>query len=169
MRATAPSSLDLTAEGTIDWAHFGLYAVSDLNRKKDGPAAITVAPVGTPGQYGSYAINFSWSDGAPTLSATTSSGIYVRGVGNGFGVTVPAVETPQTLRIYVSNYMGTANLIAHLDGATDYTDSQTTSNDQLLRYTFTFQAPAGRSLSVTWLVSDDQGSASADLLAATLY
>jgi hypothetical protein len=168
--ADIPGAVDLTTEGVIDWVHFGLYASTDVDRKSGAPALITLASTGTVNQYASYGRNFTWSDGAPTTSASTYSGIYVRGLGNGHTISVPTDGTLRTLRVYVCNYPSTAQLTAHLDGTTDYVDSETANNaDTYDRYTIAFRGPAGGTLTVNWKMTDDQGSGSVDVFGATLY
>src|ERR1041384_7932270 len=46
--APPPSSINLTAEGTSDWIHWGLNNASDVNRKASGGSQIsTFTPIGS--------------------------------------------------------------------------------------------------------------------------
>lgn len=161
--ADIPPAVDLTAEGILDWVHYGLYAAGDVNRKSGGPHAIARVATGTPTQWPTYGRTFTWSNGAPIGGATTTAGIYVRGNGNGFQLTVPCDGASHTLRIYTTNYYSTARLVAHLDGATDYTD-----DNSYYRYTLAFRGPAGTMLQVSWKMTNDR-EGSVDLFGATLY
>jgi len=164
-----PQSVDFPAEGTVDWVHYGLYAASDVNRKSGGPQSIALATTGSATQWPSYARSFTWSNGAPIAGATTSAGIYVRGpAGDGHQLTVPCDGAAHTLRVYATNYYSTARLTAHLDGASDYTDDETTDGNSYYRYTLAFRGPAGAMLQVSWKMTNDRGG-SVDLFGATLY
>jgi hypothetical protein len=164
-----PQTVDLTAEGTIDWAHFGLNAATDVNRKSGGPQSIALVVTGAATQWPTYARTFTWTDGAPTASATTTAGIYVRSpLGDGYQLTIPCDGASHTLRVYATNYYSTGRLTAHLDGATDYTDDETTDNNTHYRYTLAFRGPVGTMLQVSWKMTVDRGG-SVDLFGATLY
>ncbi len=168
-----PATVDLTALGTYDWAHFGLAAASDVNRKSGGPAAIALTADAALTQFGGYGPAFSWTDGAPTAAATTHSGIYISGVNHAFTVSVPAdATTTRTLLLYVTNYHSTAALHAHLSDASaaDFAATATAVNNVYTLYSFAYRArSAGATLQVTWTLQTAQdGSASVDVLAAAL-
>jgi hypothetical protein len=103
-----PMAADLTAEGTADWAHWGLADAESLNRKAGVPRMISeVETLGSefPSQFTDAPTAFSWSDGAPVANASdVHDGIYVTGHPNGFRFTVPADTTPRTLRVHVGLY-----------------------------------------------------------------
>src|SRR5688572_25272449 len=67
------TDVNLTAEGALDWVHWGLVTESGLNRKAGvTPQISDFVPIGINGPY-RYADNFngySWSDGTPTASVT---------------------------------------------------------------------------------------------------
>ena len=68
--STAPAAVNLTAEGTLDWAHWGLAIKSDFDHKAGGASQISdVTTVGTVEQFPDALTGFSWSDGTPTASA----------------------------------------------------------------------------------------------------
>lgn len=76
--AAAPSSVDvnLTTEGTLDWAHWGYLLVAANWNHKSGANEITKGMIG-----GALPFNlsgkFSWSDGTPTGSSSgTNAGVY---------------------------------------------------------------------------------------------
>lgn len=172
-RADTMSFVDISIEGVVDWAHFGLNTVTDVNRKAGGPAAVIESAIGTPGQYSLYDPALSWSGGTPTASVTTNSGIFMRGVNSAFSITVPADTTTRTLSVYLSQYHSTATLLAHLsDGAAPDFSMKTTIglSNVYHRYTITFRAShPGQTLRVSWTLTTDAGNGTVDLMAATYY
>src|SRR6266566_2752585 len=98
------TNVDLTAEGPLDWVHWGLYTDSSLDRKAGvTPQIPDFIPKGFTGPF-QYADNFngySWRDGSPTSSMTnTPTGVWMYGKPNGFELLFPADTTPKTLKIY---------------------------------------------------------------------
>jgi hypothetical protein len=109
--AAQPESVDLTTEGTIDWAHWGRNTnfPNGFDRKKnvtmisDATVAVTA---GRTDRFDSYPISCKWNDGDPTANnAGTQSGLYINGDLSSYKFTV---TTPQAgtyrLRVYVSAY-----------------------------------------------------------------
>ena len=95
--AATAGTIQLTAEGTLDWGHWGLNTAVDFNHKA-GTQKISYALVGSgsAARYSNNAAGFSWTDGTPTGSATaTTTGIYRQGVGRGFQLTAPADTTSE--------------------------------------------------------------------------
>ena len=114
--ASLVSSADLTAEGTLDWVHFG---DGTLNRKAvSAPILADAAPItrGNPiNQYGNDIRALSWSDGTPQkASVANQNGMFVAGVGNGFSLTVPADSTSRVLRIHLGGWNSAARFSATL-------------------------------------------------------
>ncbi len=166
---TDGSETDLTAHGRDDWAHWGLTTSSSYDHKNLPSPLITnftnVAGT-TMTQLGSYGVGFSWSDGAPTTSASnTTTGVYTYGVGAGFRISAPADTTTRTLTLYAGGQSSTANVVAHLsDGsAPDYTASATlAAGDQGNQFertvTLTYRAAsAAQTIRVDWLLSGANG------------
>jgi hypothetical protein len=158
-RAPSPASVDLAAEGTADWAHWGLTSAADFNRKSGIAQQISnYARVGT-GAIQRYTANptlFGWSGGAPTASATNvDSGLWVMGVGNGYQITVPADTTTRTLKVYVGvcftrgqfeAALSDASAPAYLDAS--LIDQAATTNGV---YTLVYRAASsGQTLTVRW-------------------
>ncbi len=153
LRATPPSTVDLTAEGTTDWAHWGLFSSTDLDHKSNIAGQITNVSLVTGSstnlnQYGDNLTGYSWTDGTPTLSAVeTHTGI--------FALTVPAGTVPKRLKVYVGIYGAQGRLEAALsDGSgPPYYDSSLASayNNAYAVYTLTFSSrePAAN-LEVRW-------------------
>jgi hypothetical protein len=92
-------SVNLTAQGTTDWTHWtGVFS------RKTGVTPMisdyTLIGSETPVGAGSKT-TYMWSDGTPSLSDNTRTGIRVFNVGSGFRVTVPADTTARTLNLYL--------------------------------------------------------------------
>jgi hypothetical protein len=116
--AASPSEVDLTAEGSSDWAHWGLLTNTSFDVKSGVPRQISnFTQLGT-NPVSNYADNFtsfSWGDGTPTPSTNgTTTGIFVTGETNGFLLTVPADTQSRTLWIYVGGYGMQADFQAYL-------------------------------------------------------
>lgn len=170
-----PRQVNLTSEGTLDWAHWGLNTTSSFDRKAGVTPQIgnyTNVGLNSPGRFADNPTGFTWSDGAPTTSTVNSTtGIYVGGLNNGFQITVPADTSPKTLKLYVGLWSAQGKLQATLSDASamPYTDSSlinlsSTSNGV---YTIAFKAASnGQTLKVKWTMLSGQGNVT--LEAATL-
>ena len=189
--ASAGLAVNLTQQGTTDWAQWG-YSGTSFNHKavSGNPVGLisnyTLTDVGAANSYGDNALNFSWTDGTPTASVSaTTTGIYYAGgpptsgtqPGTGFEFTVPADTTSRTVKVYVGGVTGSATLIATLsDGsAATYTDSSASSaglgntdgNHYYAVYTLVYKAnSAGQTLKIDWLQTGGGGNIT--LQAATL-
>lgn len=172
-------TVDLTSEGTLDWAAWGATSVSDAEHKASGGGLISdwsVVGGGTVYGYGnSYnsrgPIGFTWTDGTPTSTQTTPqySGVWIDSQPNGFAVSVRATPTPHTLRIYVGTAGASGTLTAHLSdsSAPDYVDTKLGSSTGY--YTLVFNSAAGSAtLTVQWVQSSTAGG-DVNLSAAALY
>ncbi len=72
----ASYSINLSTEGTIDWAHWGLGAAGNWNHKS-GATALVKGTIGGATRFTMYPSRFSWTGGTPTASVTnTDEGIY---------------------------------------------------------------------------------------------
>lgn len=116
--AFPPAAVDLTAEGTVDWVHWGLQSSTSVNRKAGVPAQISdVTPLGA-ANLSRYADNhsaYSWSDGSPTTATNgTTTGVFLTNLSSGFQLSVSVDETPRVLRLYVGAYAARGRLLAYL-------------------------------------------------------
>ena len=105
--ALPSASVDLTSEGELDWTHWGLLSRGSFNRKATvAPLISTFTKIGTNDLIRSETFTgYAWSDGTPVAATNdTHTGVYVRGVTNGFTFSVPADATQRTLKVYVSLY-----------------------------------------------------------------
>ena len=174
-----PTSVDLTAEGTADWTHWGLATDSLFNRKAGVPAQISdFTKIGTNAveRYEDNYTGYSWSDGVPTASTNnTTTGVFTLGVENGFELTAPADRTPRTLRVYVGLYGAQGQFQTWLGdfSAAAYTDV-TLSNafgNSYAVYSMTYTAASsGQSLHVRYRakILFDAAFGNVTLQAATL-
>ncbi|MEP6859186.1 MAG: hypothetical protein ABJE66_01100 [Deltaproteobacteria bacterium] len=165
------ADLDLTAEGTLDWTHWGYLGTTGFDRKIGGTAISNVGTAPTLSFTGAP-FTATWSDGTPRASvAMTSSGVGVQ-QGSTLAFTVAADPTVRTLRFYVGVQDADARLDVTLDGAQPQTKLLSDNNGVTnVCYTITFNAATtGQSLTVSWTDTHDYGgSPFAALLEATLH
>lgn len=153
-------TVNLTTEGTMDWAHWGMSDAASFNHKAGVTQQIptfttigTATPVASLGNF----VNFIWTDGTPTAgSAAIANAIYVKGEGNGFTLTAPADLTQRTLKVYVSALDAKGSLEAKLsDGSAPYVGY--IDSPAALKYgvfTIDFKAAAvGQTLTVKFTVN----------------
>jgi fibronectin type 3 domain-containing protein len=177
--APTTGEINLSGEGTVDWAHWGSVDANTFEHKAGVPSAISnVTPVGSSPKVllTNSPTTFSWTDGTVTGTTTaTPNTLGTQSWGHGFTFTVPADTTQRTLRVYVGVNNLRGQILARLsDGsAPDYVDSSITSAalaDGV--YTLTYSAAsAGQTLSVTWIElpnNGDQINGRLSLKAATL-
>jgi len=175
---TSSAPVNLTSDGTTDWAHWGLSSAAAFDHK----AAVTQR-ISNFTKLGSLTVNqladnptaFTWSDGVPTPSVlNTKTGIFTKGLNNGFQINVSADTVSRTLKVYVGLYKGRAKLEATLSDASAplYTDSSlnspSTTNNGV--YTVSYRAASdGQALSVKYtLLSKYDSFGNVTLEAATL-
>ena len=177
--ATPPSAVDLSLEGTADWAHWGLSTNSSFDHKAGVASQISdFTALGT-NPVERYADNFtaySWTGGTPTPSATnTPTGVFITGVTNGFRIRAPADTTTRQLKVYVGLYGAQGNFQAYLSdfSAKAFTDTSLNNvfDNSYAVYTLTYKAAsAGQSLIVQYRASTlyDFDFGNVTLQAATL-
>jgi len=168
------SLIDLTSDGSTDWAHWGLSSSSSVNRKAGQASQISSivtlgaaakrfqAPAGVRATY-------DWSDGAPTAAASTTAGLYFGGSGNGYELTLPADTSPRTVQIHLGGYKSQGQIEVTLSDASALPFVATVENlggafDRTLTVSYT-AASAGQTLLIRYtLVS----GSNVTLQAATL-
>ena len=160
--APVQAPVNLTTEGTLDWAQWGLISTNSFNHKAGVTSQISnCIPFRIAGiqQSGSNTALFSWSDGTPTGSAAgTTSDLYRSqdgwGVTNvGFVFSVPASTNQEVLKVYVGAFAAQMQFEASLsDGSAPvYADTSFSNPGTGLNrvYTVTFAAVSpGQTLSV---------------------
>ena len=177
--ATPPPTVDLTAEGTADWIHWGAVNTS-WDRKNGVPAQLSnFTPLGTAAvqRYADNFTAFAWSDGTPTsATAGTTTGVFTIGLSNGFALTAPADTNSRKLRIYVGCYAARGHLLAYLSdfSARPYIDTSINDiswNNEYAVYEIDYRAASpGQLLNVEYrsLEIFDQVYGNVTLQAATL-
>jgi Bacterial Ig domain/FG-GAP-like repeat/FG-GAP repeat len=150
--SSSSEEVNLTAEGTIDWAHWGLNGSTSFNHKNSIPQQISDSSLlGTspPNQLTDNATTFSWSDGTPTTSANnTQTGIFLNGaMDNGFEITVPADTSIKTLKVHIGAWYAQGRFEATLsDGSAPvYLDTSLDGHNGSRNavYTIAFRAASG--------------------------
>jgi hypothetical protein len=150
------ASVNLTTEGTIDWVHWGTTSVASFDHKATGGGQISDLSQRGTFRYDTSLSTYSWSDGTPTVSDSTNSGVYDLSSSTGFSFTVPADTSTRTLRLYAGGEAVNSRLTVHLsDGSTPDAVLSTTGHQTGGAYVapmeITFRAAsAGRTLTLTW-------------------
>ena len=155
-------SVNVTSQGTIDWAHWGINGPTAFDHKANVTQKIpnvTKIGAGASNWFTDCPTTFTWTDGTPTASVTnTPTGINTNGsVGNGYEINIPADRTVRTLKLYVGVWFTQGKLQATLsDGsAPDFIDTSLNKNNDRASglYTITYKAAsAGQTLKVRFTI-----------------
>ncbi len=156
--SVTPSNVDLTADGTLDWAHWGRSTASSLNRKSGVTTQIgAISPLGgAPRRFSADAARatYSWTDGTPVGSSTTGAGLYFTGSNNGFEFTVPADTSAKQLQVHLGGWQARGRIEVSLsDGTTPYVttvQNLSTAFDRTLTVDFQAASP-GQTLTVRYI------------------
>jgi hypothetical protein len=173
---TPTATQNLATLGTSDWAHWGLTSSTSYNHRAGVTAQISnITPIGAAlERYTNHAFGFTWTGGTPTASATnTRTGVLVRGLDNGFQITVPADTTSRTLTVYVGVQRTQGRLTARLSdqSAADYVDSTLVDANGTAngRYTIVYRAAVpGQLLTVTFRQATTATTGNVRMQGATL-
>jgi hypothetical protein len=128
-RSNSATRVNLTTEGTLDWAHWGLGSPNAFTHKSGVTQQISNLMVLGSAPLQNYSNNmtlFSWTDGTPVVATTdTRTGVFVGGTGNGYQLALPADQTSRRLRIYAGLYGARGNFQAYLSdfSAPAFTDT----------------------------------------------
>lgn len=109
-----PTTVDLTAEGSIDWNEYGYLDISTIERKFPLAGQIgdwTFIGTGTTNRYGGN-MHYTWTDGTPDPVANTGQGLYINGAGNGFQETALATLAERVFTVYCGVYQATMHVEA---------------------------------------------------------
>jgi hypothetical protein len=100
--------IDLAAEGTVDWTHWGLARANSFDHRGGATTRISDTDRIGNSQVRRYTDNhtgYSWTNGIPTPSAFASTtGIFIEGLSNGFQITAPADPSRRRLKVYAGLY-----------------------------------------------------------------
>jgi hypothetical protein len=176
--AAAPAAVNLTAEGTLDWAHWGLSTATDFDQKSGVANQISsftqISGSDTVARFDNALAAYSWSDGTPTASATdTTTGVYVGGLDDGFEFTVAADTTTKFLKVYAGCWNAQARFEATLSdsSAAAYVDETLDDygSQHAAVYTIKFAAnSAGQTLTIRISSMALHGGGNCTLMGASL-
>ncbi|GAA3351661.1 hypothetical protein GCM10020358_82190 [Amorphoplanes nipponensis] len=174
-RGDLPGRVDLSAEGTRDWVHWGQQSTFSLERREDGDFQILEgAPTAPRFRHGFSPQLFSWSGGSPVATSDgTPTGIRTCGKGNGFSISAPAGPATRTLRLYVGALAGRGKLTAKLttgSAAASATFEERGNNLDTAVFVITYRAPKNGKISLSWITEEafSQDCGGVALEAATL-
>ena len=175
----AQSTVNLTAEGSLDWAHWGLDDVTSLNRKAGIlPIIENFSLIGglAPNRFQAppgARVSYSWNDGVPTTNVSdTTSGLYITGLSNGFQLTIPADSQQNLLKLYVGAWSAKAKLEATLSDGSElpyvtFIDNPTGAIDRIINIQFSTTS-LNQSLIVRYTIEDPYAGGNITLQAAAL-
>jgi hypothetical protein len=174
-RADVPATVDLSAEGSRDWVHWGEQSTFSLERDKDGGFAILEgAPTAPRFRHALSPQRFAWTGGDPVDHTDgTPTGIRTCGKGNGFTISAPAESATRVLRLYIGTLGARGRLSATLSTGTADASTVLEQRDATMRtamLTVTYRAPKNGTLRLTWITDKTfaTGCAGVALQAATL-
>jgi hypothetical protein len=183
----SPYSVDLAAEGTIDWIHWGLNADVTIFNQKAGAAErigdyFDVGTVTAERIADDSPVGMSWTGGESGPGQQANANDVQTGLfyafpantltGDGIELRVIAADTNEkTLKVYVGGFRVKAKFTATLPGAAPYeviVDSPATASIVKV-ITLTFgAAQAGDELNIKYTVEDSPQSGAITLHAGTL-
>jgi hypothetical protein len=160
------TSVDLTADGNADWAHWGYSSASDFDNKMTGNGQISnfqQVGVNAPTQFSDGLISYHWSDGNKsngrhdkTSGSGTTTGIYV--LTGGLKITAPADTTVRRLKVYVGQLNAQGQLDASLSdnsapSVSDHSYTSMNGNAINVCYILTYAASSpGQLITVSFTV-----------------
>jgi hypothetical protein len=169
-------TVDLSAEGSRDWVHWGEEGTFSLERDKNGGFAILEgAPTAPRFRHALSPQQFSWTGGDPVdRTKGTPTGIRTCGKNNGFTLSAPAATRSRVLRLYVGVLSGRGRLQASLSAGSARATTVLEQRDGSLRtaaLTVTYRAPRDARLELRWITEDafGKGCGGVALQAATLH
>ena len=166
---TPAKSINLSAEGKGDWAHWGhIHGVTILNRRQSTrPIIGNLVKVGVRElhTFENNPTTFSWSDGAPAAEVKqTRSGVFTYGQHAGFQIALPADTTPRTAKVFCGVWRGQGKLEAALsDGSAPVVTAtkdgvEPEAGDNVV-FTIRYRAAsAGQTLTLKWINAAKQGN-----------
>lgn len=162
-RGDVPATVNLSAEGSRDWVHWGEDGTFSLERDKDGGFTILEgAPTAPRFRHALSPQRFRWTGGDPvSTSSGTTTGIRTCGKDNGFTLSVPAGPSARTLRLYVGALSAKGRLQARLSAGAATAAATIEQRDATLRtamLTLTYRAPKAAQLQLTWMTQETYGS-----------
>jgi hypothetical protein len=162
-RSGVNALVNLSAEGSTDWVHWGEESTFSLERDKNGGFAILEgSPTAPRFRHALSPQRFSWQGGSPVdHSDGTPTGIRTCGKGNGFTISAPATTTTRTLRLYVGVLAGRGRLDATLSTGGGTKSSKLEQRNATMTtavFTVTYRAPKNGTLKLNWVTEDSFNS-----------
>lgn len=146
--ATAPTSTNLTTNGTEDWVHWGKTDITSYNHKANVQSKLSALTVlaGTLQRFSPVSWDFSWTDGTPDATGTTiQTGLYIQNLNGGYRFTAAADIVRRRLILYVKAYNSTLQIRASVSDASfpdlvDATLNDTANNTPMSAFTIDYNA-----------------------------
>jgi len=171
-----PGAVDLTAEGSRDWVHWGEEGTFSLERDADGGFAILEGTPSAPRfRHALSPTQFRWTGGDPVdHSDGTTTGIRTCGAGNGFTISAPAATSNRTLRLYVAVLAAKGTLSARLSAGSATASASLEQRNGTFTpavFTLTYRAPKAAKINLSWTTTQafGNGCGGVALEAATLH
>lgn len=160
--AVAPANVDLTAEGVVDWAHWGINGQLTSIRKAGTPkiSALTIA-YNKAGVNGGLGTTFAWTN-APNGAGSSTNSVYLYQASNSsFTVRVPATKYLQTFIVWVGGDHTRGRLTASLSdnsvGAKTDTSYASNTGSYRAQYTIRYASAGAGDLKVVWTIDQTLG------------
>ena len=172
---SVPAVVDLSAEGTRDWVHWGEKGTYSLERDDEGAFDILEGTPSAPRfRHALSPQRFRWTGGSQVRrSDGTTTGIRTCGQGSAFTISAPAGTGTRVLRLYLGVISARGRLTARLTNGTATAARQIDQRNASFRpivYTLTYRAPKDARISMTWTTEKTfgKGCGGVALQAATI-
>ncbi len=168
------ANVTISTVGTTDWIHWNnISGTSGSPQRKSGGGSLisnyTAIGTATASFYNNDPSTISWVGGTPNATGSDVNGVYSGNkggtlTGQGFSFTIPADTNVGTLNFYFGVFDGKGTLSATLSDSSAGPFSITSADSGVNTFAdfnvnLTFQAAsAGQTLTVTWTVSQNDGT-----------
>lgn len=158
-----PPLVDLSAEGSRDWVHWGEESTFSLERDRDGGFAILEGTPSAPRfRHALSPQRFAWTGGDPVDNSDgTPTGVRTCGAGNAFTLSAPAGTQTRVLRLYLGVVAARGRLEASLTAGSatrTATIEQRAGDFRSVVYTLTYRAPKNARISLKWVTLEAFGN-----------
>jgi hypothetical protein len=158
---------NFSAEGTLDWVHYGFGGSATARNEKIGASEIgALQSTGTVQTFGAFQHDTSWTDGTPQMMVVANhDGVFTDGT---FTITANATTTTRILRVYVVIFKTTGTVTVSMPGETPFTSmTSSSSNTGAYRvFKVTYRATSNQTL--TFTIERMGGTGDISFLGATL-
>lgn len=159
----AAATVDLTAEGTVDWAHWG--SGNKLTSVRKGvPSKISTLSIvfnkDTVDDF--FGSNFTWTDAPGNTAGSSNQSIVLYNASNSrFSVHVPASSKKQTFVVWVGGTLSRGKLTVALSDnsvAAKTDTSESSTGIYAVRYTIGYASAGAGQLNVDWTIDANLGT-----------